>query len=227
MECSALHDGQTITPSPGLSRLRLHHSRAQRPLAGARRASSFRATRAAIAARPRNTGAGTAGPPATPTTNPPSPTLPVDAVVVAVPPRFHLPLTLQALEAGKHVLVEKPAFLTPGRLRDGPCRAGARRPHRPGRRERPLQAAGGDAAAPPGRRCDWRDGVCAVRDGGPSAEERGRLAQRRIDGRRRRILRGRHSLAAHRRQPRSERSPPFRATGRSVSRSGPDGARRA
>jgi predicted dehydrogenase len=34
----------------------------------------------------------------------------VDAVVVAVPPRFHLDLTLQALEAGKHVLVEKPAF---------------------------------------------------------------------------------------------------------------------
>ena len=36
----------------------------------------------------------------------------VDAVVVAVPPRFHLDLTLQALAAGKHVLVEKPAFPT-------------------------------------------------------------------------------------------------------------------
>ena len=35
----------------------------------------------------------------------------VDAVVVAVPPRFHLDLTIQALQAGKHVLVEKPAFL--------------------------------------------------------------------------------------------------------------------
>jgi predicted dehydrogenase len=34
----------------------------------------------------------------------------VDAVVIAVPPRFHLDLTLRALEAGKHVLVEKPAY---------------------------------------------------------------------------------------------------------------------
>jgi predicted dehydrogenase len=34
----------------------------------------------------------------------------VDAVAVAVPPRFHLELVLQALAAGKHVLVEKPAF---------------------------------------------------------------------------------------------------------------------
>jgi predicted dehydrogenase len=36
----------------------------------------------------------------------------VDAVVIAVPPRYHLDLTLQALRAGKHVVVEKPAFLT-------------------------------------------------------------------------------------------------------------------
>ena len=35
----------------------------------------------------------------------------VDAIVVGVPPRFHLDLTLQALAAGKHVLVEKPAYL--------------------------------------------------------------------------------------------------------------------
>jgi predicted dehydrogenase len=34
----------------------------------------------------------------------------VDAVVIAVPPKFHLNLTLQALSAGKHVLVEKPAY---------------------------------------------------------------------------------------------------------------------
>ncbi len=38
----------------------------------------------------------------------------VDAVVIAVPPRFHLNLTLQALSAGKHVLVEKPAYPTIG-----------------------------------------------------------------------------------------------------------------
>jgi len=36
----------------------------------------------------------------------------VEAVVIAVPPRFHLDLTLQALAAGKHVLVEKPAYPT-------------------------------------------------------------------------------------------------------------------
>jgi predicted dehydrogenase len=35
----------------------------------------------------------------------------VDAVVIAVPPRFHLELTLRALASGKHVLVEKPAYL--------------------------------------------------------------------------------------------------------------------
>jgi predicted dehydrogenase len=38
----------------------------------------------------------------------------IDAVVIAVPPRFHMNLTLQALAAGKHVLVEKPAYLTIG-----------------------------------------------------------------------------------------------------------------
>lgn len=34
----------------------------------------------------------------------------VDAVVIAIPPVFHRDLTMRALAAGKHVLVEKPAF---------------------------------------------------------------------------------------------------------------------
>ena len=36
----------------------------------------------------------------------------IDAVIIAVPPVFHKALTLRALAAGKHVLVEKPAFPT-------------------------------------------------------------------------------------------------------------------
>jgi predicted dehydrogenase len=51
----------------------------------------------------------------------------VDAVVIAVPPKFHLNLTLQALAAGKHVLVEKPAYPTLGDyevVRDARDRAG-------------------------------------------------------------------------------------------------------
>jgi len=35
----------------------------------------------------------------------------VDAVLVVTPPASHLELTLEALRAGKHVIVEKPAFL--------------------------------------------------------------------------------------------------------------------
>ncbi len=38
--------------------------------------------------------------------------LDLDAVLIAVPDRFHLPLGLHALEAGKHVLMEKPLAMT-------------------------------------------------------------------------------------------------------------------
>jgi predicted dehydrogenase len=36
----------------------------------------------------------------------------IDAVLIAVPDRFHLPVALQALGSGKHVLLEKPAAST-------------------------------------------------------------------------------------------------------------------
>ena len=78
----------------------------------------------------------------------------VDAVVIAVPPRFHLDLTLQALAAGKHVLVEKPAFPAAGGLRDGARRARPGQARRARRRERSLQAARRHAA-----RARSRDGV--------------------------------------------------------------------
>ena len=51
----------------------------------------------------------------------------IDAVVIAVPPSYHLGLTLQALAAGKHVLAEKPAFPTMAdyeTVRDARDRAG-------------------------------------------------------------------------------------------------------
>ena len=51
----------------------------------------------------------------------------VDAVVIAVPPVYHHDLALQAIAAGKHVLVEKPAFMSMAEfqsVRDAADRAG-------------------------------------------------------------------------------------------------------
>ena len=51
----------------------------------------------------------------------------VDVVLVATPPATHLPLALQALAAGKDVIVEKPPFLSPADLdtvRDAATRIG-------------------------------------------------------------------------------------------------------
>ena len=53
----------------------------------------------------------------------------IDAVVVVTPPSSHLELTLAALEAGKNVIVEKPAFLRPkdfGPVREAMARSGRR-----------------------------------------------------------------------------------------------------
>lgn len=41
----------------------------------------------------------------------------VDAVVISVPNKFHLPLALQAIKSGKHVLVEKPLALNTSEVR--------------------------------------------------------------------------------------------------------------
>ena len=53
----------------------------------------------------------------------------IDAVLVATPPDSHLPLVLEALAGGKHVIVEKPAFLRAAdcsRARTAEARSGRR-----------------------------------------------------------------------------------------------------
>ena len=152
----------------------------------------------------------------------------IDAVVVAVPPRFHLDLTLQALAAGKHVLVEKPAFLAHGGLprRCSTARDRAGRVVLVGENDhyKPLAVALRRLLA------DGAIGEMVFAHFTTIAQRlktRRRLAQRRSDGRRRRVLRGRHPLAAHRRQPRPADRRRSTATGRRCRARGRTGARRA
>ena len=138
----------------------------------------------------------------------------IDAVVIAVPPRFHLDLTLRALAAGKHVLVEKPAFLTMAdyeTVRTARDRAG-----------RVVLVGENDHYKPLAVRLRalLADGVIGemvfahFMTLAQTAEDGRRLAQRRNDGRRRRVLRGRHPLAAPGRQPRPADHRHPAATGR-------------
>ena len=132
-----------------------------------------------------------------------------------------------ALAAGKHVLVEKPAFPTLADYHDGGRGARPRRAGRAGRRERPLQAAGGAAAVAGRRGPHRRDGVRPLHHHRAPPEDGRRLAQRRSDGRRRCLLRRRHPLAAPRRQPRPARSSRRTASARRSRATGPIAAPRA
>ena len=124
----------------------------------------------------------------------------VDAVVVAVPPRFHLDLTLQALAAGKHVVVEKPAFVTAAdyetvmaaRNRAGRVvLVGENDHYKPLAVElRRLLSSGAIGELVFGHFTTIARRLKTCR----------RLAQRSRHGRRRRVLRGRDPLAAHGRQ---------------------------
>ena len=62
----------------------------------------------------------------------------IDAVIVAVADQFHVPLSIRALNAGKHVLVEKPMATT---VEDAEALAEAARTKRPGRAGRPQRSA--------------------------------------------------------------------------------------
>ena len=85
----------------------------------------------------------------------------VEAVIIAIADQFHVAAALQALEAGKHVLVEKPLGTTVEscrELRDRAAQYGAGRsgrqqpPIRPGDRLRPPVHPRGDGPADRARR---------------------------------------------------------------------------
>ena len=102
----------------------------------------------------------------------------VGAVVVAVPARFHLDLTLRALAAGKHVLVEKPAFPRLAdyeQVRDARDRAGREALGRAGRRhrdDRQVLAAAPSAAAHRGLDGLVRPAAARLRPGRRVADRR-------------------------------------------------------
>ncbi len=151
----------------------------------------------------------------------------VDAVVVAVPPKYHLALALEALAAGKHVLVEKPAF---PRMEDYDLVVEARdRAHR-------VVLVGENDHYKPLAVCLRRllaEGAIGEMVFGHFVtvahrlKDGGRLAQRRGDGRRRCLLRRGHPLAAPGREPRARPSRESAATGRRCPRRGPIAGPRA
>ena len=146
----------------------------------------------------------------------------VDAVVVAVPPKFHLDLTLQALAAGKHVLVEKPAFLSMAdydRVREARDRAGRIVLVGENDHYKPLAVCLRQLLA---RRAIGEMVFAHFTTIARRLKTAGRLAQRRNDGRRGRVLRGGHPLAAPRGQPRASDHDDPRATARRRARQGPD-----
>ena len=49
----------------------------------------------------------------------------IDAVYIAVPNKFHIPLTLQALKAGKHVILDKPFAMNTAEAESAVCAARA------------------------------------------------------------------------------------------------------
>ena len=128
----------------------------------------------------------------------------VDAVVIAVPPRFHLDLTLRRWMPASTCWWRSRRFL---RMEDFQAVLEARN-----RADRVVLVGENDHYKPLAvvlRRlladgAIGEHGVRALHDDRPKAQVRRRLAQRRDDGGRRRVFRGRHPLAAPGRQPRPD-----------------------
>ena len=192
------------TAAPSLSRMRLHHRGCTAGICARSRATSSAATRAATERRPRRTAGTISGArqlrglrrgdrrPARGRRG--------DRRAAALSSRPDA-----AGAGGRQARARREARVpADGRLPHGARGEGPGRARRARRRERSLQAAGGDAARAARRGRHRRDGVRALHDDRQAAQDGRRLAQRRSDGRRRRVLRGRDPLAAPGRQPRAE-----------------------